>query len=49
MLTRQLLYSTETRITLKRKEVKGNFQHTKDLYPPKHLSEMFQHLTVTMT
>ena len=41
MLTRHLLYSTETRITLKSNEVKGNFQHTKDLHPPKHLSEMF--------
>ena len=41
MLTRHLLYSTETRITSKCSELKGNFQHTKDLYPPKHLSEMF--------
>ena len=41
MLTRHLLYSTETGITLKSNEVKGNFQHTKDLYPPKHISEMF--------
>ena len=41
MLTRHLLYSTETRVTLKLKEVKVNFQHTKDLYLPKHLSEMF--------
>ena len=41
MLTRHLLYSTETRITLKCNEVEGNFQHNKDLYPPKHLSEMF--------
>ena len=41
MLTRHLLYSTETRITLKLNEIKGNLQHTKDLYPLKHLSEMF--------
>ena len=41
MLTRHLEYSTEARISLKLSEVKGNFQHTKDLYPPKQLSEMF--------